>query len=62
MHKAGDRQAHFAAMLEHHEELDAEGDWLEIQRVVLVDAGVDTVVLARVFKIADTVTLPCLEE
>ena len=62
LREACNTQTDSASMLQHNEELDAEGDWLEIQRVVLVDAGVDTVVLARVFKIADTVTLPCLAE
>lgn len=49
-------------MLKHDEELNAEGDWLEVQGVVLVNTRIDAVVLARVLKVADTVTLPCFEE
>ena len=62
MHKASNGQADFAAMLKDNEELDTEGDWLEVQGVVLVDTRIDAVVLARVLKIANTVTLPCLEK
>ena len=50
------------AMLEHDEKLNPESDGLDIQRVVLVDTRINTVVLAGVFKIADTVTLPFFEK
>lgn len=62
LHKACDRQAHLQAVLKHNEELNAERDWLDVQRVVLVDTCINTVVLARVLEIADTVTLPFLEK
>lgn len=46
LHKASNRQANFAAMLEDDEQLDTEGSWLEVQCVVLVDTRIDAVVLA----------------
>jgi hypothetical protein len=49
-------------VLKHDEELDAEGDGLDVQRVVLIDACVDAVVLTRVFEVADAMTLPFFEK
>lgn len=62
LYEPRDRQAYFAAVLEDDEDLDAEGDGPDVERVGLVDARRDAVVLARVLQVADAVALPLLEE
>lgn len=62
LHKACNRKANLAAMLEDDEELDPERYWLDIQRVNFVDTRGDDVGLARVLKVPNAMSLPLFEE
>lgn len=61
LHEACNRQAHLSSMLEHDEKLDAEGDWLDLECVVLVDLGGDGVRSTRAFQVSYAVLLPLSE-
>lgn len=62
LHESCDGKADLAAVLENHKQLDPERDRLDVQRVNFVNSCSDDVILARVLEVANSVSLPLLEE